>query len=36
MAGRWNHGKIVVVEVPLARESKPYELITNAAVILAL
>jgi hypothetical protein len=23
MAGRWNHGKIVVVEVPLARESKP-------------
>jgi hypothetical protein len=34
MAGKWNHGMIVVVEVPFARESQPYDLTTNAAVIL--
>jgi hypothetical protein len=31
MAGKWNHGMIVVVEVPFARESKPLGLITNVA-----
>jgi hypothetical protein len=35
MAGKWNHSMIVVVEVLFARESEPYDLTTNAAVILA-
>jgi hypothetical protein len=26
MAGKWNHGMIVVVEVPFARKSEPLEL----------
>jgi hypothetical protein len=31
MAGEWNHGMIVVVEVPFVRESEPYDLTTNVA-----
>jgi hypothetical protein len=31
MAGKWNHGMIVVVEVPFAWESEPKDLTTNVA-----
>jgi hypothetical protein len=31
MVGKWNHGMIVVVEIPFAWESEPYDLTTNVA-----